>query len=67
MSTHLADITVDTVIQLSKARDDCRAWRELCAQALHLLAEREVELKRTRERYFALLDERRRERQAEVA
>lgn len=63
MSNHLAPITVETVIQLSESRSETAAWKELLSQALTLLGERDRELKRLRENYHSLLDERRRERE----
>lgn len=45
---NLAGIVVEKVIQLSEARDECRAWRELLQQALELLAKRNHELKAAR-------------------
>lgn len=62
MTNNLAPLVVEKVISLSEARDESRAWREMLEQALHLLGERERELQQVRERYHALLDQRRHER-----
>ena len=44
----LAGLVIDQTVQLSRARDEVHAWRELLEQALALLAERDRELKSAR-------------------
>lgn len=55
----LADLTVNAVRETSNARSESRAWKELLLHALEMLGARDRELKQVRERYHALLEERR--------
>lgn len=58
---NLAGLVVEQVRQLRNSRLEVDAWREMLEQTLVLLSERERELKQLRQRYHAVLEDRRRE------
>lgn len=58
----LGRIAVETIRQLREVRDEARTWRELLAQALGILADRDRELTAARATCQHLRDELRRQR-----
>jgi hypothetical protein len=57
-------LLVDTVRELSAARNEAASYRLVAQQAIHVLADQHTELERLRERYHQLLGERRAARPA---
>jgi hypothetical protein len=64
---HLARLVVDLLRLVKTLRAEYRACSELLSLTLGMLREREIEIDRVRERYHALLDERRAERRQRPA
>jgi hypothetical protein len=61
---HLAPMLVDAWRELRKAWAEARAYSSLLSAALAMIHERDIELSRLRDRYHALLNERRHNRTA---
>ena len=49
-------LIVRLIRELSAARDEAASYRLLAKEAIHALHDQDIELKRVRERYHALLD-----------
>jgi hypothetical protein len=60
-------LIIRLIRELSATRDEAAAYRLIAQEAMHSLHGQRVELERMRVRYYALLDERRAERQQRPA
>jgi hypothetical protein len=63
----LAPMLIDSWRELNKAWAEARAYSELLQAALVMIRERDTELARLHERYYALFDERRHHREKAAA